>query len=946
MQERRETAGFTMRFVIDYVRTHYGDDHVARMLQVAGESRPLHVLEDEGVWSTYDQKIALFAAAAEVTDRDDIAQLIGESALSSSVGSTMKVTLALVGSPQGVLRGIPRASMKFSTVADMRAVQVTRSSAVLHYRVHDGYALSRYDCDYSIGLLSNVPALFGLPAATVKHDVCQVRGADECIYELSWRPFRRLAKRRRPELPADALLTRLNQLQDTLGDLVATSSVDEVLDTVAARAGTSVSAERFVLAARIEGREAVHVRSTGFTPSEAQQIADDLAARRPVQVGDEHAEVVDVRTATHSYGHLVAFARYPFLDHERELLEAYARLAATALTSVTALAAAEDRRQAAEALLGLASTLHRAHTSNDVASAVSVASQTVMGTDAAGVLLFDAENNTLRVAGHHGFEPSFGPLLEAMTIRPEDTPEIGDILAHPNRPRVYEPGDDPFISGLMQALGLGRIAVLTINGDERTHGVLIVGWFSTTNAPVVGPSLFARLTGLADQATSALEKAELVDRVHAQATTDALTGVANRRLLAERLTNAMLAAGPATQPALLFIDLDRFKMINDTLGHAAGDALLKVVAQRLQGCVRGEDLVARLGGDEFTVLLPSVTDAGTAEQLAERIVATLAEPVSVDGRTLHVRCSVGVLLVSSDTAGVSEALRDADAAMYAAKKAGGNRYVLFDPDRFRSDSDALDLESDLYAAVTEERLHLAFQPQVDITNGNVVAAECLVRWHDPARGLVPPDRFLPIAETTGLIVPLDLWVLRTACAQAAQWWRDGHALRLAVNVSARTLADPRFVPSVLEALESSGLSAEALEIELTEAAAIADTETVRGVLTALRDHGVSVAIDDLGTGYSSLQWITSFPVDRIKIDRSFVADLDTNGRGAPLVEAIIAMAHRLGHEVIAEGVETRAQMRRLLTLGCAVAQGFALGRPGPASAIPELHSRGVELAAV
>jgi EAL domain-containing protein (putative c-di-GMP-specific phosphodiesterase class I) len=215
------------------------------------------------------------------------------------------------------------------------------------------------------------------------------------------------------------------------------------------------------------------------------------------------------------------------------------------------------------------------------------------------------------------------------------------------------------------------------------------------------------------------------------------------------------------------------------------------------------------------------------------------------------------------------------------------------------------------------------------------------------RGAVPPDRFLPVAETTGLIVPLDLWVLRTACAQAARWWRDGHALRLAVNVSARTLADPRFVPSVVESLGASGLPAHALEIELTEAAAIADTETVHGVLEALRARHVSVAVDDLGTGYSSLQWITSFPVDRIKIDRSFVADLDDDGRGAPLVEAIIAMAHRLGHGVIAEGVETREQIQRLLALGCTQAQGFALGRPGPAAAIAALAvAGGVEVARV
>ncbi|MBV9291933.1 MAG: EAL domain-containing protein, partial [Frankiales bacterium] len=525
--------------------------------------------------------------------------------------------------------------------------------------------------------------------------------------------------------------------------------------------------------------------------------------------------------------------------------------------------------------------------------------------------------------------------------RPEDTPELEDLLAHPERPRIYDDGcTDAFVRALLQVLGLSLVAVLPINGTERMHGVLIAGWFAGSRQPVVGPALFAKLAGLADQGTSALEKAELVDRVHAQATTDSLTGVANRRLLTDRLSALMSLATTDSQPALLFLDLDRFKVVNDTLGHAAGDELLRAVAHRLQACVRTDDLVARLGGDEFTILLPSVTGAPAALELAERVVDALAEPVRVDGRTLHVRCSIGVLLISADTAGVSEALRDADAAMYAAKKAGGNRCVLFDPDRFRSDSDALDLESDLYTAVTEELLHLAFQPQVDITTGAVVGAECLVRWHHPTRGLVPPDRFLPVAEATGLIAPLDLWVLRSACAQAAMWWQEGLELRMAVNVSARTLLDPRFVPSVIEALAETGLPPHALEIELTEATAIGDTETVRGVLEALRGHQVTVAVDDIGTGYSSLSWITSFPVDRIKIDRSFVADLDTGGRGGPLVEAIIAMAHRLGHDVIAEGVETVGQLRRLLVLGCTQAQGFALGRPGPADAVGDLARHG------
>jgi diguanylate cyclase (GGDEF)-like protein len=940
VEERRETAGLTMRLIVEYVRRNHGEDAVRRMLAEAGETRPLSVLEDETVWSTYEAKVALFAAAATVTGRPDVARRIGETVLDSSVGSTLKVALGLLGSPGSLLRVIPRASAKFSTAGVMQAESISQTSAVVRYRVRDGFAPSHFDCDYTVGLLTQAPALFGLPPAMAEHDECQVLGAPECVYRLRWRRQSRLPwKRRRQSIPAEALLDRLRQLQETLGDLVASTQVDEVLDAIAARAGSAVSAERFVLAARLDASERVRVRYDGFDVVSAQEVAASLVAgEEPTLTATDHMLVVDVRTALRSYGHLAAFARFPFLAHERELLESYARLAATALDTVTALAAADERRRTAEALLELASNLHRAHDRPAVAAAVADAARTVVEADASGVLLFD-DDGTLRVHGHSGFPEDLQAIVSAIAIDTEDTPELDDVLAHPDRPRIYDgTTQDEFVRGMMQLLRLHLVAVLPINGTDRLHGVLIGGWFTGSRSPVVGAALFARLAGLADQATNALEKAHLVDQVRRQATTDALTGLANRRLLGERLRTAIDAADRDAPPALLFVDLDRFKVVNDTLGHGAGDELLVHVAHRLQDSVRTDDLVARLGGDEFTVLLPSVQGPGTALALAERIVDSLAEPVVLDGRTLHVRASVGVLMIGPGTT-VSGALRDADAAMYAAKKAGGSRCVLFDPERLRSDTDMLDLESDLYTAVTEEQLHLAFQPQVDLVTGATVGVECLIRWDHPTRGSVVPDRFLPVAEATGLIVPLDLWVLRNACAQGAAWWRHGLELRMAVNVSARTLTDPRFVPSVVEALAAHGLPGRALEIELTEATAIADTDAVCAVLAALRGHGVTVAVDDLGTGYSSLAWVSSFPVDRIKIDRSFVADLDRGGRGEPLVEALIGIARRLGHGVIAEGVETGSQVRRLLELGCTQAQGFVLGRPGSADDVERQASR-------
>jgi diguanylate cyclase (GGDEF)-like protein len=944
--ERRETAGLTMRLIVEYMRLHHGQDAVERMLELAGETRPLSVLEDERVWSSYDEKIALFAAAAEITGRDDIARRIGETVLDSSVGTTLKVALGLLGSPASLLRVIPRANTKFSTAGEMTALEVTSTAGVVRYRIHDGFTLSRFDCDYALGLLTQVPGLFGLPPASIEHDECQVRGAEACIYRLRWRRLSRLPwRRRKASVPELALLDRLRQLQETLADLVASDDVDDVLDAIAARAGSAVSAERFVFAARLDDdSDELRVRYEGFSGEDAHAVADQLVRGQRPNIDSNHTLVVNVSTASHTYGQLAAFASSPFIEHEQDLLEAYGRLAATALAAVNAVSAAEDRRRTAEALLGLAGQLHRAHTRADVAAAVSDAARTVVEANVAGLLLFDPDSDTLRVTGHAGFPDDLADLASQVTVRPQDTAELTDLLKNPTKPRVYHDDfPDMFLSSMLQLFGLQRVALVPVSGTNRMHGVLIAGWFRDTAMPPTDASLFAKLTGLADQTTNALEKAELVDRVQLQATTDALTGVANRRLFTEQLELAIARASSDTPPAVLFIDLDRFKLVNDTLGHAAGDELLEVVARRLLDCVRGTDLVARLGGDEFTILMPAVHDARDAMVLGDRVVEAMSQPIDVDGKTLHVRCSIGVLVCDGVTA--SEALRNADAAMYAAKKDGGNRCCLYDPAKFGSDSDALDLEADLYAAVTDATLHVAYQPQVDLVTGATVGVEALVRWQHPTRGLVAPDRFLPTAEATGLIVPLDLFVLREACARGAAWHRAGHPLRVAINVSARTLTDPRFVPAVAEALGATDMPAGSLEIELTEATAIADTETVRKVLDSLRTHGVTVAVDDLGTGYSSLSWVSTFPVDRIKIDRSFVADLDGGGRGEPLVEALIAMASRLGHGVIAEGVETAAQIDRLLALGCVEAQGFLLGRPtNPDDIWARLHEAVAETA--
>ena len=677
---RRETAGVTIRLIVEFVRARFGDPALLRVLELAGETRPLDVLEDERVWSTYDQKIALFAAAAQVTGRPDIARAIGETVLRSSVATTLRMALGLLGSPGTLLRAIPRANAKFSTAGKMWSEDVTATSATLHYRLGDGFALSHFDCDYTAGLLTQVPALFDLPPAVVEHSECQVKGATECVYKLRWHRRSRLPKlRRRQSVAADTLLARLGQLQATLNDLVATDDVDEVLDTIAARAGTAVNAERFVLAVRLREGEAPRVRSDWFDPAESTRMTEGLLAGREVHLDGYRTLVADVRTSSRLYGRLAAFAAEDFLDTEVHLLESYAGLAATALEATTARSEAEERRRTAETLLALASQLHRANTADEIAGAVAAAASTVVGANVASTLIFSEGSDTLRVAGSAGWPDDLVALLPLVRIRPHDTPELEGILSCPEIPKLFgDDCEDPFLRMLLQEFRTRRIAVVALRGTNRVHGVLIAGWLQGCEPPHIGDALLARLGALADQATNALDKAELLDRVRWQATSDALTGIANRRVLAERLEEIVVRPEIDVPAALLFIDLDGFKAVNDRLGHAAGDELLRTVAARLRRSVRTDDLVARLGGDEFTVLLDAVRGQEDALQIAEAIRADVAQPVLVLDQVVDLDCSIGIILIRPGIQSAGEVLHAADAAMYGAKRSGGGRCVLVD----------------------------------------------------------------------------------------------------------------------------------------------------------------------------------------------------------------------------------------------------------------------------
>lgn len=437
-----------------------------------------------------------------------------------------------------------------------------------------------------------------------------------------------------------------------------------------------------------------------------------------------------------------------------------------------------------------------------------------------------------------------------------------------------------------------------------------------------------------------VEREEAERRVRWQSQHDALTGLPNRVLFQDRLEEMLEAARTHNRTlAVLFLDIDRFKHINDTLGHTAGDSLLREVAERLTGCLRSEDMLARMGGDEFTVLLPDLPSPADVGRVAQKLLETLQGPREINGHEFYITASIGVSLYPTDGLDMQTLLRHADMAMYRAKEQGRGNMALYTEAMNVSAFERLVLEASLRKAMEAGELRLHYQPLVELRTGNIIGVEALVRWQHPELGLVPPSKFIPIAEETGLIVPLGEWVLKTACAQAAVWHGQGLRLQIGVNLSARQFEQPGLVDMVEETLRETGLSARWLNLELTESTIIRNHEYASQTLRQLKELGITISIDDFGTGYSSLSYLCRFPLDALKVDRSFITSLTDNNKDQAVVKGLIDLAHDLDLDVVAEGVETEAQEASLRSLGCNIIQGFLFSPPIPSGELDTLMER-------
>ncbi|MGH0031474.1 MAG: putative bifunctional diguanylate cyclase/phosphodiesterase [Myxococcota bacterium] len=519
-------------------------------------------------------------------------------------------------------------------------------------------------------------------------------------------------------------------------------------------------------------------------------------------------------------------------------------------------------------------------------------------------------------------------LADALALPKAQDPDV--ILLHVGQEEL------PRLPSLTQARMAAPLVPVVVISDLDDESVALKALQNGARGYLVRSESSTRL--LVTTLGAALESHRMIlqlntarERARHLATHDQLTGLANRSLFHDRLSQAVSAARRGRHKlAVLFVDLDGFKGINDTLGHAVGDGLLRGIARRIASCLRETDTAGRLGGDEFAVLLTNLANELDAATVARKLLASLSDPIEFRRQSTSIRCSIGIATFPRDAMEPEDLIKRADTAMYHAKERGGNRFDFYTEDMNAAIQRRVALEDRLRTALEDEQLLVYYQPQFDRTRGRIMGAEALIRWQHPELGLVSPSHFLPIAEETGLIVPIGDWILRQACQQNATWNQEGHrGLRVSVNVSSQQFLEAGFADVVRNALEETGLPPVSLELEITESSLLRDVEITVNTLRKLKDLGVRLAIDDFGTGYSAMAYLKRLPIDVLKIDQSFVRALTTDPADATITETIVQLASGLNLTSIAEGVETLEQLLLLGSYGCNRMQGYLFGKPVP-----------------
>ncbi len=908
-------SGVYTKLLMQFVGQTMTSDDIANLLHRAGEIRSIDVLEDAGSWSSYHQFRRLLEERSrmEPTSLYDQSDLLCEWLRSWELSQVAQT----LDSPGSLLA----AGSELNPLVPIRRYDKTEVSSnewVIREWFEDGYAPYPEFCDFAAVQYAVVPVVFNLPSGEVVEEQCQCRGDATCTFRLRWQDSEGDGQAEGYRIRAELSEVRLEQLQGMITELASSERYEDVLQGfVQSALSTAVGSDGALLALRPRPGSPRTIYSVGLAGPEADSIADSLLAGHEVP---DKVMAVDVVSARRHYGVLALNeGGGVFSSLSQSTLKTYAGLAAAALDTADALDEARHQANTAQVLLNLATALSEILSAQEMAAKVAQTVPDVIDCDRAAVFLDSAGSpNTIPDKFH---------LAGSIGYSDEEVASISS-LSFGSAPPDWEVEQGIVYGTYAKSASAASVsAPIVVAG--KTIGSIVASVTSRPERLTVTPRLANRLKGLAAQASTAISKARLVDQIRFQALHDALTGLPNRALILDR-TEQMLARARRSdvQVAVLFIDLDGFKEVNDSLGHGVGDQLLTAVTDRLSVTMRGSDSIGRLGGDEFVVLVDGSTMDAGPELVAERLLEVLRAPFELSGlpgSPLTLTASIGIATGARPSA--TELLRDADIALYEAKAAGKDCFVAFEPEMHTAVQDHLLLEMDLRNALAGDQFHLVYQPIFSLATGQTNGVEALLRWGHPDRGLVEPHEFVPVLEDSGMIHEVGKWVLNGACLQGARWRARGFQLDVSVNVSARQLETGQLVEDVRAALEMSGYPASSLTLEITETAIMKNVNTVVPRLRALKETGVRIAIDDFGTGYSSLGYLQQFPVDTIKIDRSFISNMADSPESGALIRTLVQLGKTLGLETLAEGIEESDQYSKLEREHCDSGQGYLYARP-------------------
>jgi diguanylate cyclase (GGDEF)-like protein len=905
------------RMLFEHLQQRCRPEAADEVRALAGETRSVEQLSRDEEWSSYDQFRRLLEAAA--THLGSAAALVDVGRKANLVADdSVEYTemLQSLGSPGTLYAEMERTTRVLAPIIDADAEEIAPTEWLLRQRFDEGFEPFEEYCAFTAGLNALCPVIFGFPPAEVVEEECQCRGAPWCTFRVRWEPLDEPARRSQYYATRAQLLEgRLEMLHETLGELVSAGELDALLAHIVSATARAVRAPGYVLALSVLPAGHKRIHAVGLDEADATRLAEALM--EGTQVSDDHHLVVEVRSARRSYGHLAAVnpAGGGFFAPELTSLQAFGRFAAAALDSAIAL-------ESTQALLELASSLTESTSVEDIGQRLAETAPRVLDCDRAIVILCDESSDTARVVGAFGYPPEIDGPLRAHRFQAALLREVAGGAA------IHDATEDGLMGMFMRNVGALASATAPVVANGKMIGLVGAGVIARPERLRADPDLPRLLSGLASQAATAIRSAQLLDELRHQALHDALTGLPNRALVIDRAEQLLRRGRRDSRPvAALFIDLDGFKDVNDTLGHEVGDWLLRAVADRLRTALRESDTLARIGGDEFVALLEGLPAAGV-EAVAQRVLDAMRAPFEHVGnlrRSLQISASVGAAIGDRPTA--AALLRDADVALYQAKREGKNRVVLFESEMQQAAQNRLDLTEDLRGALERGELFLVYQPTFDLVTLAISGIEALLRWRHPQRGVVMPATFVPLLEESNGIIEVGRWVLREACTQAARLHEAGHRLTVAVNVSVKQLASETFDADVAAALVDSGVEPSLVELEIAETAIMRDAPTIVARLNRIKALGVRLAIDDFGTGYSSLPYLRQFPIDSIKIDRSFIAAIGDSPAAAAVIQTLVHLGQSLGISTLAEGIEQQSQLEYLQDQHCDLGQGFLVTPP-------------------